>query len=115
MYHIHYSITIFDTIVIEVHYHQQTSIVGTWSVTQEGYTTAFALNADNTFSMDYTGFIVMSGTYTMSGTTITFTYTSCSVMGEPMADCGDPTVGTISGNQMTILNGDGTSMTLTKV
>jgi hypothetical protein len=71
-------------------------------------------NANNTFTLDAGGLATMNGTYTYSGNTVTMTATSCTVLGQPSSDCGDPTTGTVSGNTMTMDNGDGTTSTLTK-
>jgi hypothetical protein len=105
--------TVFDTITFEVR-KQQNIAVGTWSITDSDLTISIVVNADNTFTMDYAELATASGNYTVSGTTITMTAISCSVMGEPSTDCGDPLVGTISGNQMILPNGDGTFTTLTR-
>jgi hypothetical protein len=88
--------------------------VGTWKVTQSGATMTIVVNSNNTFTMDLSGVSTMSGTYTLSGNQITLTYTGCTIFGLPSTDCGDPDVGTVSGNQMTIPNNDGSTSTLTR-
>jgi hypothetical protein len=103
----------YDTVTLQVQ-RLQNIAVGMWTVTQDGQTIALVINANQTFTIDYAGLLNVSGTCVVSGTTVTLTPVSCTVLGQSSTDCGDPAIGTISGNQMTMPNGDGTSTILTK-
>jgi hypothetical protein len=99
----------------------QTTAVGTWNATVSGATMTILVNADSTFTMEVPGTNGTIGTYTksgactLSGNTIIFNSTSCTLDGLGVP-CMSPDTGTISGTQMTlpIPYGDGTAAILTK-
>src|SRR5512137_1952670 len=79
--------------------------VGTWKGPALDTVSNVVIKADNTFSMDLPGtygIYSLTGTYALSGNTITFTFTSAaqSGLGIPLPDT-NPLAVAISGNQMT--------------
>jgi uncharacterized membrane protein len=92
---------------------QTVNAVGTWKVTQSGSTMTVVVNANDSFSMNLSGMSTMSGTYTLNVNKIIFTYTYCTLLGTAI-QCSSPDSGTISGDQLVMPNGDGTSTTLAR-
>jgi hypothetical protein len=114
--------TVYDTISFEVRKPGQAAgVVGSWGVSDQGTTVSITFQADAGYSlmisiMDGVIPTIMAtetGTYTVSGNSVTMTGTNCMVLAMAAA-CGDPQTGTISGNQMTIPTDDGETMVLTK-
>jgi hypothetical protein len=111
-----------DTILIEVRkVGQNSNVVGAWGISQDEATMSITFKADNSYSllvsvMDGgipTVLVTETGTYTVSGNSVTMTGTGCMALGMTVA-CGEPKTGTVSGNQMTIPDDDGNPVVLTK-
>jgi hypothetical protein len=95
------------------------SAIGTWAAPVANGTMRLVLKADNTLNMEYPdqwGTTVKEGHYACTGNTLTFTYSGCMQNNIGVPCIGPDTLGTISGNQLTmpIPYGDGTMLTLTK-
>ena len=49
-----------------------TSIVGTWTFTEDGENASIVIDADGTYAMSADGFVFEEGNWTLSGSTLTF-------------------------------------------
>ena len=99
---------------------QAADVVGQWRITEEGLTGTITFSADSTYSFavsqDVEGeqmpMYNESGTYTVSGKSVTMTGSQCSALGMA-ADCGDPRTGTVEGDKLTFMY-EGEAMVLTR-